>query len=248
MKFDHTLEIVTKDIQEIEKLVSNFKNYSRVPNIELGLALTKLQNVYDILLMLRDNQEQETVEDRSEGTLQVDGTGIPEVEPLNGTEITDFEKIVVAEVPKEEKKESTVTPETKKAESIKETPVQENNVSDNKRAAKPRILGENFNEGKGSVYEKIGKQVKRPDIAAMHQSAPIKKISGSIGINDKFFFIRELFHGNAELFRQTLDHLDSLNDLDSATTYLENNFRWDMESEPAGIFMNLIRRKFIAHE
>ena len=61
-------------------LVSNFKNYSRIPSIELDLALSRLRNVYDLLLMFREDAQA--------------GTTIPPVSTgKNKPEISDKELV-----------------------------------------------------------------------------------------------------------------------------------------------------------
>ncbi len=49
MEIKYTLEILTKDIQDIGKLVGNLQNSPNGSTLELDLALSKLRNVYDIL-------------------------------------------------------------------------------------------------------------------------------------------------------------------------------------------------------
>ena len=53
MEIKYTLEILTKDIQDIEKLVENLQNSPEGSTLELDLALSKLRNVYDILTVIR---------------------------------------------------------------------------------------------------------------------------------------------------------------------------------------------------
>jgi len=53
---NNTIEIIIKDIEELEKTVSNLKNYSRIPGIELDLVLGKMQNIYELMLMLKDGE------------------------------------------------------------------------------------------------------------------------------------------------------------------------------------------------
>ncbi len=55
MEIKYTLEILTKDIQEIEKLVGNLQNSPQGSMLELDLALSKLRNVYDILTVIRSD-------------------------------------------------------------------------------------------------------------------------------------------------------------------------------------------------
>jgi hypothetical protein len=53
MEIKYTIEILTKDIQDIGKLVENLQNSPRGSTLELDLALSKLRNVYDILTVIR---------------------------------------------------------------------------------------------------------------------------------------------------------------------------------------------------
>ncbi len=56
MEFKNTFEILTKDIQDIEKLVASLQNSGGGSTIELDLALSKLRNVYEILTLIRDDR------------------------------------------------------------------------------------------------------------------------------------------------------------------------------------------------
>ena len=55
MEIKHTIEILTKDIQDIEKLVGNLQLSQDGSTLELDLALSKLRNVYEILTMIRED-------------------------------------------------------------------------------------------------------------------------------------------------------------------------------------------------
>ena len=55
MEIKYTLEILTKDIQDIEKLVGKLQNSERGSTLDLDLALSKLRNVYDVLTEIRED-------------------------------------------------------------------------------------------------------------------------------------------------------------------------------------------------
>lgn len=67
MEIKHTVEILTKDIQEIEKLVRNLNNSPTPPRIELDLALSKLRNVYELLSMIREDMGQVVIPEPRSG-------------------------------------------------------------------------------------------------------------------------------------------------------------------------------------
>jgi len=226
MEFKTTLEIVTKDIQDIEKLVGNFKNYSKIPNIELDLALSRLRNVYDLLLMFRED-----------GNIKPAKTVVPVIESIPV-------------------KKPVISPEVKAAEplpfrpEVKDTTSREPDgpvISDISAATTPEksFTEKKTSEDKKFVNEKLGEHTVKKDLASKIQGQAIKSIAGSLGINDKFFFIRELFAGDSEVFRQTMAELDELRNFNEAYSLLLERFQWDMDSEPVQMLLNLIRRKYI---
>jgi hypothetical protein len=222
MEFKNTLEIVTKDIQDIEKLVSNFKNYSRIPNIELDLALSRLRNVYDLLLMFRED------------TYDNSGKVEKEISPDTAIAIKDSK---ILEEPAFLPPATPVVPVVKEIEpeDNAETPV----------TAEKQVVKKKPEEEKVYINEKLGEKTIKKDVSSKLQGQAIKNIAGSIGINDKFFFIRELFSGSAETFRLTMDELDEAHNFNDAYSLLMSKFQWDMDSEPVQLLLNLIRRKFI---
>lgn len=71
----------------------------------------------------------------------------------------------------------------------------------------------------------------------------ITEIRKAIGINDKFLLIRDLFGGDANLYEDTITHLDEFDDLDECMIFIVENFRWDPDSEGAKLLVSLIERK-----
>jgi hypothetical protein len=75
------------------------------------------------------------------------------------------------------------------------------------------------------------------------ETRPLKSIRDGIGINDRFLFIRELFHNNSEKYDQTLTTLDELAGIEDAVRFLKQNFKWS-KSEAGEKFLLLIKRRF----
>ena len=61
MDIKYTIEILTKDIQDIENLVGKLQNSKDASSIELDLAMSKLRNVYEILTMIKADRLNELV-------------------------------------------------------------------------------------------------------------------------------------------------------------------------------------------
>lgn len=237
MEFKTTLEIVTKDIQDIEKLVSNFKNYSSIPNIELDLALSRLRNVYDLLLMFKDDKRAESLHQ-----VTIPKADIPAPKAIPVIEAEAIPVVKVSEEPKVVTPNEEAIHKTEIKPEIATEVVQETaSPKVEKTPAKPIVK-----EEKTFINEKLAGTVGKKDLASKLQSQGIKSIAGSLGINDKFLFIRELFGGNAETFRLTMEQLDEAHNFNDAYTILITNFQWDMDSEVVQMLLNLIRRKFIS--
>jgi hypothetical protein len=244
MSYNQTFEIIIKDIQDIEKLVGNFKNYSRIPKIELDLSLSKLRNVYDLLLMFREadeeiagNKEFEFIKDIPVGEKEVKAETLSPPEEVPKPEHAPFPSSD-KKLPEEPKSEFTPQVENKPVPNEGHKIKMEEKIQE-------EIVAIKTQKKKEFINEKLGEQTKKDDLISRFQTGPIDKIAGSMGINDKFFFIRELFDGDANKFRLTMDILDHSSDFKAAYDYLVTNFEWDMESSNVHQLLNLIRRKFI---
>lgn len=74
-------------------------------------------------------------------------------------------------------------------------------------------------------------------------SAPIQKLENSIGLNDRFQYIRELFNNDADLFRDTITKIDKMYTIDEALDFLDSQFEWEMDDISLK-FIHLVRRRF----
>lgn len=82
-----------------------------------------------------------------------------------------------------------------------------------------------------------------PNLASVLSSQNTKSLKESIGINDKFLLMRDLFSNDISLYEKTIDKLDSFSDPDDAFIYLQENFTIDPQSEAAKILIPLLERK-----
>ena len=85
-------------------------------------------------------------------------------------------------------------------------------------------------------------------LAARLQRKPITDLSTSIGINDKFLLLNELFSGSMEKYNKSIKALNNFPTLMGAKTYmseLQIEFQWDCESEAYKKLSDLVERRFI---
>jgi len=105
------------------------------------------------------------------------------------------------------------------------------------------ILADKF-----SAAEIIGKKVssvKQDEvISSVMHSKPISDIGAAIGINDKFYFIRELFSGDARAYQDTIKRLNSSASLGEAMKILDENTVMGTDPAAQSSFVDVVRRKF----
>ena len=65
-----------------------------------------------------------------------------------------------------------------------------------------------------------------------------------IGLNDRFRFRHDLFANSDELFRETIDILNKVENFESAVDYLMQKFNWDEEDATVVYFYDIIKPKF----
>lgn len=221
MEIKYTLEILTKDIQEIEKLVGNLQNSPRGSMLELDLALSKLRNVYDILTVIRSDMA------AANEQRKVEVVPPPEEIPM------------VEKVPEPEQ-----VPEPKEISAPEEVSAPEEDPI-KKKARTTREHAETLAEkfmGESSINENLAGNQSNVDSKLMGK--PIENIGRNIGINDRFLIIRELFDGDTESFGKLIGELDKAGDFSVANQLLEQIFENTPDHEGVLILSNLVMRRY----
>ena len=72
----------------------------------------------------------------------------------------------------------------------------------------------------------------------------LRNLMSVIGLNDRFRFRHDLFSNSDELFRETIDILNKIENFDSAVDYLMKKFAWDEEDATVVYFYDIIKPKF----
>jgi len=260
MDIKYTIEILTKDIQDIENLVSKLQNSKEASAIELDLAMSKLRNVYEILTMIKADRlnelvdasfnESETVPESSPETETVD-----EEKPESRPKAKAEPETVVEKIP-ESRPEAKAEPET--LSEPNPVPEPEPDTSDDtsddpgpgtntetqaSEGEDKHILAEKFS-AESSINENLaGSRGEQLDTKLIGQ--PIDNIARNIGINDRFLIIRELFEGNSEGFSKLIASLDGAESYQNATGLLEEQFADSMDHEGVEILSGLVKRRYL---
>lgn len=80
--------------------------------------------------------------------------------------------------------------------------------------------------------------------AQIIQNDRVNSLRTSIGINDRFIMIRDLFGGDGAAFDRVLDELDAFDDFNECLVYM-STYRWNPNSDGARMMMDLVTRKLL---
>jgi hypothetical protein len=102
-------------------------------------------------------------------------------------------------------------------------------------------------ESKRSLNDLFNEQREDHSISSQYRHAKVGDLTKAISINDKFIYIKELFHNRGEDFSASIRRLNECKSMDEAFDCLEElkqTFFWDSKSDAYLSFCDLLRRKY----
>lgn len=256
MTNQNNLKNALERLHEAERLIKVIIEKGELSAIDRDVFLGKLRKTYENVLFFNnfssENQVQQEIQNSEN---KKDTTPQPEVAEVDKPEIHGKEEPdnpVKEEIHVEKEQPTPPVQEFQKAEPVdmdedltfeeeKEEPATEQEF----HASKPstEILGEKY-QGKRK-FRNDSLAAGKKDVATKLQNKPVEDLSKSIGINDKFMYTKELFHGNAELYTKTIAKLNEYTDMNEAMFFIQENFSWDSKNEAANQLIELVRRKLM---
>ena len=113
----------------------------------------------------------------------------------------------------------------------------------------PITVASKFKEQE-SVSDKIAKQYGTPTMAERLSVKSVVDLKKSIGINERFSFINELFSGNQQLFMESIDKINNQHAYEEARRILYEDLagrmNWNTTAKPFSDLDELVKRRFNA--
>ena len=166
---------------------------------------------------------------------------MPEAEP---------EEIVSEPEEKSETEDVQVTEEKVAKPIAEEEPVEEKPEpveKTEKPVEPPRTMLDLFSEAPLETLGDTLTPAEKPVVADRLQMSSINDLRETIGINDKFLFINELFNGDLERYNKVIDELNGFSGLSGAQTYLTElqvQYQWTENGQAYQKLNILLERKF----
>ena len=240
MNKNELVKNLIKDIQDIYSIANRFENPEQIHPIDIDLALSKVRNLYELLLKLNPQAAYTTEYQKEEIST------IPK-QSAEKIEVTSPQKTSVKKEPEQKIQEETKTETIHEQEFIIETPskkeVEKEVVETNQNGNSPEIVADKF-QSKKFVHDNIAKKNIKKNVSAKMQSKSINDINSAIGLNDKFIFIRELFGNDKEHYHETIQVLNNFDIYENAVNFLNENFDWDSDDPNFERLKELVRRKY----
>lgn len=231
MDFTTAVSIIKKDLEEAGVLLDQLSTTAVNHLAELRLARSRVRSAAEMLAVLPELEAEAKAEAKTEVETEVKTEakteGKTEVEAkIPEAEVVQTEVEAKAEVEVENLIEVKAVPEVPKTPEVN----------------KGR-LSDRFNDS-GRMVEQIKKVRQDEAITSGMHARPITDIAAAIGINDKFYFIRELFSGDNKAYIDTISRLNSAVSLGEAMRILDESTVMGSNPAAQSSFVDVVRRKF----
>lgn len=227
--------LIFKEIKKSLDALSDPGYLKQLSRIEMDLVMEKLRTMYDLLSGMEDTDSGERPGANVEAKFEVD-----ENEEINPSIVE--EKIQQSETePGEIALEELVF---EKREPVEDPP----------RSSDKPLQPDLFTTGdaarmpeKKSVIDAISRENQTESIADKFQkNARVESLKKAIGINEKFFFINELFEGDLNEYNSVIESLDQFKTLEDSLSYLHNlseERNWNDHAEAFSNLKQFLERK-----
>jgi len=223
MDFNATIDLIIKDLDEARKIIDDLKNYPGVPSLQIELAKSKCKSAGEVIALLKNLRY----------------TSIPGEEPVEVITETEIEKIPVEDAV------SDLKPDASSLPPVSELKNPEQGLNDSPEST---IIADKFSHLSNRLNEQMGSLKKDNDISGRMKTKPLISLSEAIGVNDKFRFMREIFDGNKDAYKQAMIELDKVKTLSDAREMIMSYPGSGKADEAVKQLLDLVKRKLPSNE
>lgn len=253
MDFLKAVNIIGRDLEEAMTLLEQLSGVSGSDLADMELARSRIRSAAELVRLLpsmsnthavkaevtsRRFEEPVKAEKNNPATAEIKPDKV--MTPVTGQAEAEAEAEAAAFRPAETKAAGFTRAEAEVtgAEPVIPAPVVQKNPETSKA-----ILADRFTAG-GTLGEKISNGIKEEDVSSVIKNKPISDIASAIGINDRFYFIRELFSGDSLAYGDTIKRLNAATSLGEAMKILDESTVMGSDPAAQSSFVDVVRRKF----
>ncbi|HUX96731.1 MAG TPA: hypothetical protein VMV47_13435 [Bacteroidales bacterium] len=242
MEFNATIDLIIKDLDDACRIIDDLKSYPGVPELQIELAKAKCKSAGDVISLLKHIRQQPV-------TLNPEKIEKPEVKELPVIKTKPAETLLTFDQPSpvEEKKEPVKTSNIQ--EEIKKSPEKEIVA---KKSETPQtgsaIIADKFSNMSARINEQLGTKKGDADVTERIKSKHIHSLKEAVGVNDRFFFIREIFNGDKELYDQAIARLENVQSESDLKAVIASYTGTNVENEAIKQLLDIVKRKLSPDE
>lgn len=155
-------------------------------------------------------------------------------------------RILAEEIEDERKKASVREPDPEDAEINPVESKAANEVNPVQPIAPLEFINEVELKRSTIIADRFRKQ-DEDDFSGMMKTRPLTSLSDAIGINDSFYYIREIFNGNKLTYSEALLKLEKAESLKDARAVIMSYTGQKAENEASLQLLDLVKRKLLLH-
>jgi hypothetical protein len=255
MDFIKAVSIIRKDLDEVSALLDQLSLTPGAQVAEIELARSRVHSATEMLKLLPQLNEAPVPKQANlaEAVAQVQPVAAHLPKAVAEAE-AEAKPEVMAEVQQAARQEAKAEVKTGEKIEVKAAakveaktaarPEAKHEVKTEVAAEKGKpILADKFSAAE-TIGEKVSSVKQDEVITSVLHNKPISDIAAAIGINDKFYYIRELFSGDSRAYHDTLQRLNSSASLGEAMKILDENTVMGSDPAAQSSFVDIVRRKF----
>ncbi|MDP2422969.1 MAG: hypothetical protein U1C46_10130 [Bacteroidales bacterium] len=111
----------------------------------------------------------------------------------------------------------------------------------------PQTVADKYRDERKTINEKLNETNGDSSLGKMMQFSQISDLKTTIGINDKFLFINELFKGDLAGYNNAINRLNACSNRNEAINLIEqmgHQFKWNLQSTSIMRLNHFIKRRF----
>ena len=238
MNIEKALQILSKDIEEIENILSGIEKFSLPDDLEMELAISKLKNLKENFDTLGHSlhKELESLTSLKAKSFSTPPEKVSSPSPVKEPPAPPGMEQPASPVP--EKKEEPAPPSPEEKPSGKE---EAPSVKKEDKKEKTVFLSDKLGKKQTFRNERLG-QAHPKDVSSSIKSRPLSDLHKAIGLNEKFMFIRDLFGGDNKKYEETVRFINNSVSREEIEKFI-SKFNWDKKKESVREFMDLVERK-----
>lgn len=272
MNISHLIKYLKTDLAELSEIMNELAPNQTLSEMEIKLIKSRIRSLNEEFIMLQEGLSGASIQNTNDINKQEDSARAennqhqtPETDTENtekyknqesskpqktetsqkNTTNTETSESAGQETAPQPAEETTQVPENQQQESDIESIEEEPYYTQETEQPKSQTIADKYTGSSNSLHERIATHISQNDLASKLQQNPINDLTKAIKLNDKIWFINDLFNGDADLYKETIHQINQMNDFDDVLTFLEESYNFDQEKDSFKSFIEFIYRRFL---